>query len=114
MNRDLIQNWAELHWKSTKPEITEGVLGCNIVPENADVQSVTLTRVEPKGKFSIHTDDYNHVFLFLQGKGEGQLGEDSYDIRPGMIVRVPAGHPHGYGNTGDSNLVLLTINYSEI
>ena len=113
MNHDLIQDWSELPWEFTRPDVTAGVLGSRVVPKGADVHTVTLTRVQPKGEFSIHADDYNHVFLFLEGKGEGMLGDDSYEIEPGLIVRVPAGQPHGYRNTSDSDLILLTINYSD-
>jgi quercetin dioxygenase-like cupin family protein len=114
MNHNLVQDWSELPWESTRPDITIGVLGSRVIPKGADVHSVTLTRVEPKGEFSIHADDYNHVFLFLKGKGEGWLGDESYEIKPGLIVRVPAGQSHGYRNTNDLDLILLTINYSDI
>ena len=114
MNHNLVQDWLELPWKSTRPDVTVGVLGSRIVPKGADVLNVTLTRVEPKGEFSVHADDYNHIFLFLEGKGEGRLGDESYEIRPGLIVSVPAGQSHGYRNTNDSDIILLTINYSDI
>ncbi|MHA2384979.1 MAG: cupin domain-containing protein [Candidatus Thorarchaeota archaeon] len=114
MNHDPIQDWSKLPWESTRPDVATGVLGSKVVPKGADIHTVTLTRVEPKGEFSVHADDYNHVFLFLEGRGEGRLGDDFYEIRPGLIVRVPAGQPHGYRNTNDSDLVLLTINYSDV
>ncbi|MFW9912133.1 MAG: cupin domain-containing protein [Candidatus Thorarchaeota archaeon] len=114
MNQSTILDWSELTWESTKPAIATGVLGSRIVPDGASVRAVTLTRVEPKGEFSPHIDDYDHIFLFIEGKGVGWLGEDSYDIKPRLIVRVPAGQSHSYSNTTDSDLILLTINYSVI
>jgi mannose-6-phosphate isomerase-like protein (cupin superfamily) len=94
-----------------RPDVASNVFGVSLVPKGTNVQDLTLTRVEPKGEFSDHADHYNHVFIFLEGKGEGWIGDASYDIGPGVIVRVPAGQRHGYRNTDDSNLVLLTINY---
>ncbi len=112
MNRDSVQDWSKLNWESTRPDVATGVFGSVIIPEGADMQTVTLMRVEPEGEFSLHADHHNHVFIFLEGKGKGWLDDDSYDIKPGLIVRVSAGQPHGYRNTDDSDLLLLTINYS--
>ncbi|MHA2356301.1 MAG: cupin domain-containing protein [Candidatus Thorarchaeota archaeon] len=113
MNDGLVQDWSELLWEFTRPNITTNVLGSRLLPEGTAVQAVTLTRVEPKGEFSVHADDYAHVFLFFEGQGEGWLGDEVYAIRPKLIVRVPSGLPHGYKNTGRSDLTLLTINYSD-
>ena len=114
MKQKFIMDWSELVWEPTRPDIASQVLGSGLVAKEADILSVTITRVEPNGEFSIHADNHHHVFLFLEGYGEGWLGDDSYEIRPRLIVRVPAGFSHGYRNTNDSDLVLLTINYSGI
>ncbi|MFW9846412.1 MAG: cupin domain-containing protein [Candidatus Thorarchaeota archaeon] len=111
MTKDLVLDWSDLLWDSTRPTIAKGVLGSMLLSEGADVQKVTLTRVEPEGTFLEHTDDYAHIFLFLEGQGEGWLGGEMYAIHPRMVVRVPAGLSHGYRNTGTSDLILLTINY---
>ncbi len=114
MNRELVQDWSELVWKSTRPDLTSGIHACILVRTGAVIQAVMLTRVEPGGLFSIHADEYNHVFLFIEGTGKGWVGNESYNIKPKMLVRVPAGTSHGYQNTSDSDLLLLTINYSEL
>ncbi|MFW9801971.1 MAG: cupin domain-containing protein [Candidatus Thorarchaeota archaeon] len=111
MNRDIIRNWSELPWEPIRPDVAFRVLGSGLVPNGADIQAVTLTRVESKGEFSTHADNYHHVFLFLEGYGEGWIGDESYEITPGLIVRVAAGQSHGYRNTNYSDLILLTINY---
>ncbi|KXH69957.1 MAG: hypothetical protein AM326_01305 [Candidatus Thorarchaeota archaeon SMTZ-45] len=114
MNQELVQEWSELAWKSARPDLTSGILACSLVPTGAVIQAVMLTKVESGGLFSLHADEYNHVFLFIGGTGKGRIGDESYDIKPRMLVRVPAGTPHDYQNTGDSDLFLLTINYSEL
>lgn len=114
MKRDSVQSWSDLNWESVRPEVATRVFGSKILPKRAVIQSITLTRVEPNGEFSTHADSYNHVFLFLEGKGKGWLDDVSYDIAAGLVVRVFAGQSHGYRNTNDSDLILLTINYSDM
>ncbi|MHA1925826.1 MAG: cupin domain-containing protein [Candidatus Thorarchaeota archaeon] len=113
MDWNLVQKWQDLSWESTRPDITIGGLAHRLIPDGSTVHGVMLTKVEPEGEFSIHADEYDHVFLFLEGMGEGWLGDDSYEIEPGLLVRVPAGQSHGYRNTNNSDLILLTINYSD-
>ncbi|MFX0093132.1 MAG: cupin domain-containing protein [Candidatus Hodarchaeota archaeon] len=46
----------------------------------------------------------------MKGEGKTWLGDKVYTIKPGMIVQIPAGEQHGYKNTGEEELMLLTIN----
>ncbi|MHA2213132.1 MAG: cupin domain-containing protein [Candidatus Thorarchaeota archaeon] len=71
---------------------------------------MTLTQVHPGGKFSSHRDEYDHVFYFIDGNGKGWIGEETYDIRPHRIVEVPAGELHGYENTSEKTMLLITVN----
>ncbi|MGY5854214.1 MAG: cupin domain-containing protein [Candidatus Thorarchaeota archaeon] len=71
---------------------------------------MVLSRVAPHGKFEAHIDSYHHVFYFISGIGNGRVGDERYDIRPGRVVEVPSGVEHGYENTGDVGIVLVTIN----
>jgi mannose-6-phosphate isomerase-like protein (cupin superfamily) len=103
--------WNDLEWNPLRPDLTDHVLSHGLIPEGATVQSVALTKVAPGGEFATHTDDYHHVFCFLRGEGKGWIGESSYDISSELIVRVTAGTPHGYRNTGSGDLLLITINY---
>lgn len=58
------------------------------------------------------------MFYFIESYGEGNLGEESYEIAPGRVVEIPAGIPHGYKSTTESEMLLLTMNipqsYSDV
>ena len=94
----------------TRPELTVGVVGHHLIPSGISNVTVNLTEVHPGGSFSIHTDNYHHIFYIINGSGQGQLDEDQYELRPGRVIEVPSGVPHGYTNTGNSTMLLLTIN----
>ncbi len=69
-----------------------------------------LTKVVPGGKFSVHRDNYHHLFYFLSGEGIVQVEDKQVVARPGLTVRVEAGEMHAYENTGTEDLVLLSLN----
>jgi mannose-6-phosphate isomerase-like protein (cupin superfamily) len=94
---------------SSRPE-TESVLIKPLIPSGYTETKVILTKVEPGGSFQSHADAYHHVFYFIEGHGEGVLGEETYEIAPGRVVEVPAGMKHGYRNTFTSEMLLLTVN----
>ena len=71
---------------------------------------VVLTRVVPGGGFSLHRDDYGHLFYFLGGDGLLCVGDERFNVRAGLAVRVDAGEPHAYENTGTEDLTLISIN----
>ncbi|TFF91569.1 cupin domain-containing protein [Candidatus Thorarchaeota archaeon] len=108
-NSDL--HWNELSWNPIRPDLTGEIVGHSLIPDGATVQNIALTRVAPNGEFPTHTDDYHHVFCFIQGEGEAWSGQSRYQIEPEKIVRVTAGTPHGYRNTGCEDMMLITINY---
>jgi quercetin dioxygenase-like cupin family protein len=97
-------------WQTVREDLTQGVFGRSLLPPAAGETKVVLTRVTAGGAFPLHSDPYHHVLLFMGGIGEGWLDGESYEIRPGRVAEIPAGIAHGYRNTGDEDLVLLTIN----
>jgi len=102
---------AEVTWRPVRPELARGITGREIAgPDAAGGLTLTLTRVAPGGEFPPHRDRYGHVFHFLAGEGVGILGEETYAIHPGRVVHIPAGEWHGYRNTGDQEMLLLSVN----
>ncbi len=97
-------------WKLIRPDCAKGISGKAIAPKGVRDMDVTVTRVERGGEFAVHTDPYHHIFYFFQGEGEVRLGEDVYPAEPQTIVEVPAGEVHAYRNTGDTEMILLTLN----
>lgn len=101
---------AELPWQAIRPELTSAVFGKSLLSPELTAVKAVLTRVAPGGEFNSHRDAYHHLLYFLEGEGEGWLGEERYLIRPGLAVEVPAGVEHGYRNGGQGDLLLLTLN----
>ena len=105
-----IFNIKDLNWEENKRQQTDGVFGRRLIPSDVTALKITETKVEPGGIFRPHIDSYHHVLYFIEGVGMGWIGEESYDIKPGVVVNIPAGEKHGYKNSGTENMILLTIN----
>jgi len=89
---------------------TSGVLGRSLLPDGMSNVKVTLTRVSPKGKFTLHRDDYHHVIYIIKGEGEVILDNATFGLGPGALVEIPAGVTHGYQNTSDEVLEMIVMN----
>jgi len=98
---------ASLDWKQVRPDVARQVYGKTLL---ADGVKVVLTRVLPGGGFSTHQDGYGHLFYFLRGRGVVWVGEEPFEAGPGLAVRVAAGEPHAYKNTGTEELTLISVN----
>ncbi len=101
---------TDKEWKETRPKDTINVFGKSLIPQEWSDVKMVLTKVETQGEFSTHIDDYHHVFYYLEGSGIGWIDDEEYEIKPGLVVEVPAGKRHGYRNTGSQELMLITLN----
>ncbi len=99
-------------WKPVRPALTRSVEGKDLLPEGMSAQKVVLTRVAPGGEFLPHIDGYHHVLFVLEGSGEVCAGEKVFAMQAGTLVEIPAGERHSYRNTGDGDLVLMTLNFT--
>ncbi len=98
---------ASLAWQPVRPDVARGVYGRTLL---SDGVKLMLTRVVPGGKFSLHRDEYDHLFYFLGGEGLVCVGDERVQAVPGLVVRVSAGEPHAYENTGNQDLLLISVN----
>jgi quercetin dioxygenase-like cupin family protein len=98
---------ATLEWKPVRPEITTGVLGKAMLD---GALKAVLTRVEPGGRFLPHKDGYGHLFYFLSGEGALWVGGERSEARPGLVAQIDAGVEHAYENTGQDDLLLVSMN----
>jgi mannose-6-phosphate isomerase-like protein (cupin superfamily) len=96
-----------LDWRPVRPDVAREVYGKTLL---ADGVKVVLTRVAPGGGFSTHRDDYDHLFYFLGGEGLVWVGDEHFEVRAGLTVRVAAGEAHAYENTGIEDLMLISVN----
>ena len=101
---------SDLDFAAVRKDLTNGVYGSSLISNELSTTKVTLTKVEPNGEFSTHIDDYHHVLYFIKGDGVGWLGDEEFIINQGMIVNIPAGTPHGYRNSSQESMLLITIN----
>lgn len=96
-----------LGWEAVRPDVAHGVYGKTLLPGDT---KVVLTRVAPGGKSSTHEDPYAHLFYFLSGQGVVRVGGKQFPARAGVTVKVLAGEPHEYENTGVEDLLLISMN----
>jgi quercetin dioxygenase-like cupin family protein len=73
----------------------------------------TLTLARPGGEFPEHVDPYTHIFYILEGKGEASLEGRSIPLQKGDTLTVGAGKKHGWRNSGQADLILITLNLFE-
>lgn len=100
---------ASLDWQPVRPNITHGIFGKTLLD---DKTKVVLTRVAPGGRFETHRDNYAHLFYFLSGEGVVQVDDKRFDAHAGLVVQIAAGQAHAYENTGNADLMLISMNLS--
>jgi mannose-6-phosphate isomerase-like protein (cupin superfamily) len=101
-------------WLPIREDVTTLVFGKLIIPKDWSNVKISVTKVSTQGEFSSHVDSYHHVFYFLKGKGIGYIDNEEYEIKPELVVEIPAGTKHGYKNTGTEDLFLITVNIPEV
>ncbi len=98
---------SSIEWHPVRPDVARGVFGKTLL---SDPVRIVLTRVAPGGAFTEHRDGYGHFFFFLSGAGRVRVGDRCEEVGAGTSVRVTAGEAHSYENSGDSDLMLLSVN----
>lgn len=63
----------------------------------ANYGNVQLKKVTLKGGVTLncHKTDLQVVIIWLRGKGQFIVGDESMTMQPGTMVEMPAGTPHG-------------------
>ena len=72
---------------------------------------VSIIKVDtPPGRGpSLHRHEYEEVFVLHKGEVTFTVGDEERVARPGDIVVVPPGTPHGFVNSGDESLGMTAI-----
>ena len=68
----------------------------------ANVHVVTVTQ----GDAHLHTG-YDEVYYVLSGSGTITIGTDAHALKPGAVVTIPAGMPHGLTADTDGPLEFI-------
>ena len=66
--------------------------------------------IESGGQIGVHDHNEEHEIFILAGNGSiTNDSGDKYNIKANDTIFVPPNEPHGYTNTGNSDLVFLCI-----
>jgi mannose-6-phosphate isomerase-like protein (cupin superfamily) len=74
--------------------------------------SIILVHTRPGGGPKVHRHPYAEVFIVQSGEATFQLGDETVLVPEGHIVVGPSDVPHGFTNTGRSELRLVAIHGS--
>jgi len=73
---------------------------------------VIFVDAEPGRGPALHTHPYDEVLIIQEGRATATVGDETIDVGAGDIVLIPAGQPHAFTNTGDTNLRQVDIHAS--
>ena len=71
--------------------------------------SMFIVRTPPGKGVDLHTHPYHETFVLLEGQGRWTAGEEVVELRPNQMLVVPPQTPHGFRNTGDGPLLLVSV-----
>jgi len=74
--------------------------------------SIFVTRTPPGREVGLHVHPYTETFLLLEGGGRWTVGDETVELRAEQIVVVPPETPHGFVNTGDAPLLVVSVHDS--
>ena len=79
--------------------------------EQADI-SIFVVNTPPGGGVGLHVHPYAETFVLLEGRGRWTAGEETVALEAQQILVVPPETPHGFENTGDRPLLLVSVHAS--
>jgi quercetin dioxygenase-like cupin family protein len=74
---------------------------------NSELQVIEMSQIKLH-----HHDQEDHIVYVARGRGilrMGEKGQETREVKPGDILNLPRGVPHGFEKEGDENLVLLVV-----
>ena len=81
--------------------------------DHADVAvSIFLVEAKPGRGAPLHYHDYDEIVLVHEGSSRIVAGDEIRDAKPGDILVIKAGTPHGFVNTGTGILRQTDIHLS--
>lgn len=74
---------------------------------HSELQVIELSKIKLH-----HHDQEDHVVYIARGRGilrMGEKGTETRQVKPGDIITLPRGVPHGFEKQGEEHLVLLVV-----
>src|SRR3989338_4206488 len=68
--------------------------------------SAQILRIDGKVPMHVH-DTENHFAFIYKGNARVTIGSVTEDVRPGMLLAIPAKYPHSVERIGDAPLEIL-------
>ena len=71
--------------------------------------AIFIVRTPPGAGVGLHVHPYAETFVLLEGSGRWTAGEETVELRAEQILVVPPETPHGFENTGDVPLLVVSV-----
>jgi quercetin dioxygenase-like cupin family protein len=71
-----------------------------------------VVRTPPGSFVELHTHPYSETFVLLAGSGRWTAAGLVLEVRAERIISVPADTPHGFRNTGEVPLLVVSVHES--
>lgn len=95
---------------TTMPCLNDGTGMMTVKMYNDESYRIIPTRIHKGGSIGIHTqnsgDDLNYI---ISGTGKAICDGEEEELKAGVMHICPKGSEHSIINTGDDDLVMLTI-----
>jgi mannose-6-phosphate isomerase-like protein (cupin superfamily) len=76
--------------------------------------SVFVVRTPTGRTVELHVHPYSETFVLLEGSGRWTAGEDVIELHANQMLVVPPDTPHGFRNTGDGPLLVVSVHESGV
>jgi len=74
--------------------------------------TVFVVRTPPDASVELHVHPYSETFVLLEGSGTWTVDDEVVGMRGNQMLVVPPQTPHGFRNTGDHPLLVVSIHES--
>jgi mannose-6-phosphate isomerase-like protein (cupin superfamily) len=74
--------------------------------------SFIWVNMQPGGVVKLHQHPYQEIFIIQEGSSTFTVGDETIEAQAGQIVIAPANVPHGFVNSGQSQLKQIDIHVS--
>ena len=71
--------------------------------------SIFVTHTPPGKWVGLHVHPYPETFVLLEGNGRWTVDGQAVELTPEQMVVVPPDTPHGFRNTGDQPLLVVSV-----
>ncbi len=68
-----------------------------------------ILEIDPDGHTPLHTHDYEHLMFVVRGNGIVTDGNKECRLEKEDVIFVPEGQAHQIKNTGDAELILVSV-----